>query len=116
MPHAHDDCIRQCQLCYEACLSTADGHCLEQGGEHAEPGHLRLMHDCAEICRLAAGFMLRHSAFHPRTCALCAEICAACGDDCARFEDEHMQRCAEQCRRCAQACRAMVEAHAAVRR
>ena len=27
-------CIDDCLECYRTCLSTAMGHCLEQGGEH----------------------------------------------------------------------------------
>jgi hypothetical protein len=115
LPHSHAECIRACQLCFETCLSTAEGHCLEQGGEHVAPAHLRLMHDCAGICQVAASFMLRDSTFHPRTCALCAEVCAACADDCERFDDERMQLCAEVCRQCAQACREMTAAHRAAR-
>jgi hypothetical protein len=30
-------CIEECLRCYQMCLSTAMGHCLEAGGEHTEP-------------------------------------------------------------------------------
>ena len=51
--HIHEQCIRACQLCCEACIATADGHCLDRGGAHAQPQHLKRMHDCADICRLS---------------------------------------------------------------
>src|ERR1700730_10378756 len=49
-------CIDECQRCYQMCLSTAMGHCLEAGGQHTEPKHFRLMIACAEMCRTASAF------------------------------------------------------------
>jgi hypothetical protein len=85
-------------------------HCLQQGGEHAEAGHLRLLLDCAEICQASANFMLRGSPFHVRTCAACSEICQACAEDCEQMGgDERMRACAEACRRCAESCAKMAQ-------
>ena len=114
--HSHAACIEACQHCFQTCLAAADGHCLEVAGDHAAPAHLRLMHDCADICQLSAAFMLRRSTFHPRTCALCAEVCIACAADCEALGDEVMRECATICRRCAESCRVMVAAHAATDR
>ena len=100
-------CIQDCKNCAEVCLETVM-HCLNMGGEHAAPDHIRLMLDCVEICQTSANFMIRGSNFHTRTCAVCAEVCEACAQDCARFTDDaEMQRCAEVCRQCAQSCREM---------
>ena len=35
--------IAECLRCYQTCLSTAMGHCLEIGGQHTEPQHFSLM-------------------------------------------------------------------------
>lgn len=103
-------CIEYCLSCYSSCVHTAQ-HCLELGGKHAEPGHIRLMNDCAELCRTSAGFMLRGSPFHGRICAACAEVCRACERDCHTMdEDAMMQRCADACRRCAESCERMAKA------
>lgn len=84
-------------------------YCLEMGGRHANPQHIRLLLDCAEICQTSANFMLRGSDLHSRTCGACAEVCERCSEDCMRFEDDAMmQQCAEVCQRCAQSCREMV--------
>jgi hypothetical protein len=100
-------CIMECTNCHQVCLQTIS-HCLMMGGEHAQPAHIRLLMDCAQICQTSADFMLRGSEFHGRTCAVCAEICERCADDCARFtDDQTMQACAEACRRCAASCREM---------
>ena len=32
------DCITDCLDCHSVCLATI-GHCLQKGGEHAEPAH-----------------------------------------------------------------------------
>ncbi|MFP2896140.1 four-helix bundle copper-binding protein [Corallococcus sp. 4LFB] len=101
------ECIDNCLACHRVCLETlADG--LQRGGKHAEPRHLRLLMDCADICDTSARFMLRGSDLHSRTCFACAEVCAACADACEKMSDEGMMKaCAEACRRCEESCRRM---------
>ena len=102
-------CIEQCNHCQEICTETV-AHCLQMGGEHAEPGHIRLILDCAEICQTSANFMLRISDFQGQTCGVCADVCERCAEDCERFDDDQMmQQCAEVCRSCAASCRAMAQ-------
>lgn len=100
------ECKKACLHCYKVCTKTSS-YCLEQGGEHAEVGHMTLMQDCAKICAVAADFMLRGSAFAEDICALCAEICDQCAESCEEFDDEKMTKCAEICRECAEKCRMM---------
>lgn len=103
------ECIENCTECHRVCLETALW-CLQQGGDHATPSHIKLLLDCAEICQTSANFMMRGSDFHSRTCGVCAEICARCADDCERMgEGELMRQCVEACRRCAESCRRMAE-------
>ena len=102
-----EECIQSCTDCHAMCSSTIT-HCLQLGGRHAAYTHIRLMLDCADICRTSADFMLRGSQFHSRTCDICAEICDRCAEDCDKFiDDEHMSLCAEVCRQCATSCRKM---------
>ena len=101
------DCITNCLDCHSVCLATIV-HCLEKGGGHAAPEHIRLMQDCAQICITSADLMLRGSPMHQMMCRICADICAACADDCSKLaDDEAMVLCAETCRRCAQSCAEM---------
>jgi len=101
------ECIELCLDCHKACLQTIP-YSLQQGGMHAEPNHIRLMADCAEICQVSANFMLRGSDLHHLTCAACAEVCDRCAADCDRMSgDLRMAACAEECRRCAESCRDM---------
>jgi hypothetical protein len=101
-------CIDECTRCQHICLATVS-HCLELGGKHADPAHIGLLLDCAEICQTSANFMLRGSERHQLTCGICADICRACADDCERRAggDKLMQDCAQQCRRCGESCERM---------
>ena len=104
-------CIQNCIQCHQVCLHLIQ-HCLQKGGAHAEPAHIRLLQDCAQICSTSADFMIRGSDIHGRTCAVCAEACLACAADCERFaDDEMMKNCAEICRRCAESCQKMASTH-----
>jgi hypothetical protein len=101
-------CIALCSECHQVCLETLT-HCIGLGGRHAEAAHLQLLLDCADMCRTAEDFMLRHSERHGLTCGICAEICERCAESCRRIggDDGQMERCWATCRRCAEACRQM---------
>lgn len=68
------ECIRSCGNCYATCLATVQ-HCLTQGGPHADPQHIALLLNCADICQASYNFMLRGSALHKQVCAVCAKVC-----------------------------------------
>lgn len=99
------ECMDACHQCHMSCLRMAATHCLEMGGRHVEPQHMRLMLDCAEICQTAMNFMLRDSAHHAAICAACARVCRACAASCQEVGD--MQECVEACLRCADSCERM---------
>lgn len=105
MPSEIRSCIEDCHQCHMMCLEMAMTHCLEKGGRYAEPAHMRLMLDCAEICETAMNSMIRHSAHHATVCRGCAEICRACAASCEEIGD--MQECVDICLRCAESCERM---------
>ena len=106
------ECIERCSDCHDVCVETL-AHCLERGGEHAAPEHIRTLLDCAQACDTSRDFMLRGSDLHHDTCRVCAEACERCAASCEQLaDDEQLTRCAEECRRCAESCRAMSEMHA----
>ncbi len=37
-------CIDECHSCHDSCTETVT-HCLEMGGDHAEPNHICLLLD-----------------------------------------------------------------------
>lgn len=96
--------IDDASACFAICEQTI-AHCLEKGGKHVEPAHLKLLIDCAEICRTNVGFMARQSELHTDLCRLCAETCRQCAESCAKLPDDPlMQACADACRKCAESC------------
>jgi len=101
-------CIKECQECEAICKETTM-HCLQMGGKHADPVHIKTMLDCAEACQTAASFMARGSALHPEACLLCADACLDCAQSCDEIDpdDAVMRACAEACRRCEASCRPM---------
>src|SRR5262249_48685562 len=72
-------CIDSCSKCHNVCVASVQ-HCLNVGGDHVKPEHLRLLENCADICALAADFMLRDSEFSKKGCTLCEEVCRRCAE------------------------------------
>lgn len=107
-------CIQLCQDCHARCIELIS-HCLMAAGRQAAPTHIRLLMDCAQLCTVTADFMARESAFHDRTCTLCAELCRRCAESCVQIagDDQLVKECAELCRRCAESCDRMVSYGAA---
>ena len=104
-----DTCIELCRECEQLCTSAIP-HCLELGGRHAAPAHIRLLIDCADICGTSSRFMMRDSRLHADTCRACAKVCDNCAHDCRQLgDDAEMLDCAEMCERCANACRKLAE-------
>lgn len=109
MPHTTDpnmqSCIDACNQCYQTCLHEAMNQCLESGGKHVAPDHMRLMLNCAQICQTSTNFMLSSSAFSNQVCSVCAEVCDACAKSCEQLNG--MEECGRVCRECAESCRQM---------
>ena len=100
------ECIVECDSCHDVCIETIN-YCLAMAGPHAEPAHVRLLMDCAQICHTASDFMLRGSTLYRAVCLVSAEVCEACATSCAELDGSEMKACADACRRCSEACRAM---------
>jgi hypothetical protein len=86
-----EECIQNCEECHRVCTETLT-YSLQMGGKYLEADHLRLLHDCIQICRTSADFMRRDSPFHGLTCGLCAIVCEHCMEHCAWTRTIH--RCA----------------------
>ena len=98
------ECIQACHACAIAC-EHRHAACLAEDDVGMMTECIRLDHDCADICRLAAAWIARGSQFAPQLCALCATLCEAYGTVCAKHRNAHCQACAEACRSCAAECR-----------
>ncbi len=102
----YKSCIDACYACAAACDHCA-ASCLAEPDPKPMAECIRLDIDCAEMCRLAAGYMARDSALAATICRACAEVCGACGAGCDQHDHTHCKECAEACRRCAEECRRM---------
>jgi hypothetical protein len=111
MPHQQfQSCIDACNQCAIACGHCA-ASCLKEKDIQMLARCIQFDIDCAEICRLAVGYMSRGSELAGAICEVCAEVCEVCGEECAKHDKmEHCRECAESCRRCAAECRRMVAA------
>jgi hypothetical protein len=103
------DCVRNCLDCGSICQQCA-AECISMDKSGMGLCITSCL-DCAAVCTLDAELMSRESAYHFKTCELCADICEDCAQICeanARLNDnEIMRECAEACRRCAESCRSM---------
>lgn len=102
-----------CHECHDVCEDTLVNHCLEQGGAHMEPRHVKLLLDCIQICQTSADFMHRNSEYASAVAIACAGVCEACANSCDKFDSEEMRECARVCRECAEYCRSMGSARRA---
>lgn len=102
------ECVNNCLTSHATCLETI-AHCLKKGGEHASPEHIKLLQDCADICVVNVGFMLRKSDFQDQIGSTCADINQKCASECESLSegDDIMARCAEVNRECEKSCREM---------
>ncbi|WP_437811726.1 four-helix bundle copper-binding protein [Sorangium sp. So ce1078] len=109
LSEAFQDTASEAQSCQSICVQSIQ-HCLQMGGSHVEPSHMRLMQDCAEICETTGTMLLRGSPQHNQVTAACASICELCAQSCDRFAgDAQMKACADACRHCAAACQQVAQ-------
>jgi uncharacterized protein DUF326 len=105
----YQSCIDACNACADACDYCA-ASCLMEPDPAKMALCISLDIDCAQICRLASGYMARDSEMAGTICEACAEVCDACGEECIKHQMDHCQECAEACQRCADECRRMATA------
>lgn len=100
--------IEKCLSCYQRCVLCLN-HCLQRGGEHSSPDHVKKLLECAEICNFTSKLILMEAEISYGVGQLCAKACEICADSCQSLDpnDEVMAACIESCVKCAEACRSM---------
>ncbi len=92
-----------CLECHRVCLETITY--LQASGRPVDPADVRLLFNCAELCRTGASLLRGAADLHARACVACADVCERSAEYCERFPDDPVMRaCAEACRRCAAYC------------
>jgi hypothetical protein len=98
------ECLRNCTECHNVCLQTA---ILPDVAGHIGSDDLKLLLNCAEICRTSADFLDTNSVFHRPVCGICSDVCTECAQMCERSSIRALRDCAPICRQCADSCRRM---------
>ncbi|MEW5853510.1 MAG: four-helix bundle copper-binding protein [Myxococcota bacterium] len=101
-------CIDACVNAHAVCVAAVE-YCLKVGGKHANPEHIRMLLDTAEMCETAAHFMLRGSPLHTRTCGLTSEVAEECANSVESLDsgDPQLRAVADAIRECVVSCREM---------
>lgn len=100
-------CIDACNICADTCDRCAT-LCLQEPDTKVMARCITLEIDCAQVCRVAAGFMARGSELSHTICQACLEVCEDCRQECAQYQMEHCKECEMACRLCAQECLRML--------
>jgi hypothetical protein len=100
-------CIDACNACADACDFCAMS-CLQEPDTKVMGRCIALDIDCAQICRLVAGYLARGSELSRTICQACQEVCEDCRDECAQYQMSHCKECAQACQLCAQECQRML--------
>jgi len=87
-------CIQDTLNCSTVCTQTAK-ECQKAGGDHAQPAHVQMLQDCAEMCTTAAHFMQHNSALVGYACSAAAQVTNHCANKCEQMGDSN---CANACR------------------
>lgn len=99
-----DSCLQACLHCQQVCRKTAFDMSPAAASE-ANADDIRMLFECAELCRLSADWQLSGSQYSRQICAVCAQVCRECESRCVGKID--MEECEYVCRRCAESCEAM---------
>jgi hypothetical protein len=100
-------CIAACKVCAVACDDCAD-NALHASNVYAMEECMALAIDCAEICRLAIGYLERERPTASAICKACVDVCERCQAACDTYQMGYCRACAEACRECAETCRMLI--------
>lgn len=98
------DTIELCLRCHQE-GTEAFQYCLQHGGDHADPHHLKVMQSCIEISYVCARFMMLQSPYQHMMCEICSQICLACAKACEELHDDALVDHIHVALQCADACR-----------
>ncbi len=100
-----EQCVKNCRSCAAVCEKALKQE--QKKGKAASAELVKVLADCAAICKTSEGFLSRGSQFHPLTCKICSEICGKCAELCEKSKDKALVDCAKECRKCEESCKKM---------
>ncbi len=100
-------CAEDCTRCRKSCQDALH-HVLERSEGLKDPGLVRVLTDCSEVCLTGADFLLRGSQMYGYAARAVAEVGQICAQWCERSPQEPvLAECARQCRSTVESCRRM---------
>ncbi|HIE99963.1 MAG TPA: hypothetical protein EYG03_14350 [Planctomycetes bacterium] len=99
---ACSECATECSLLTTVCIERVVLGETEFAALH------ELLHDCGDICTVAATLLNRQGPLAPAICQACADACDRLVVLCSTLTAGETQRCEISARRCAIACRALI--------
>lgn len=109
LTNKYQKCIDACNKCAQAC-EECHMLCMQNPDVQARINSMKLLMECAAICRQSSCFMSMDAQHSKNMCALCADVCDKCAMECGKHKDDHSQKCAAECKACAAECRTMSQA------
>lgn len=100
-------CIDACNACADACDSCAALN-LQVPDTKVLARCIKLNIDCAQLCRVTAGFLARGSELAASICEACIKACEDCREECAQYSMSHCKECEAACHLCANECERML--------
>jgi Domain of Unknown Function (DUF326) len=95
--------VAACLDAHRICMETVTY--LQAREPRVDPEGIRLLFNCADLCRMAASLLRGGWELQGRIGAVCAEVCQESARYCDGFAgDPRLRACADACRRCADAC------------
>jgi hypothetical protein len=102
--------MKDCMEAHVSCVEL-EARAREMDDLRVDGALLRVIRECAEMCRLTAEAALHDSDSRPAFAKACVEASRRCAEDCARFlGNVEMQRCADVCARAVLACQKLARA------
>jgi hypothetical protein len=96
--------MKDCMEAHISCVEL-EARAREMDDLRVDSTLLRVIRECAEMCRLTAEAALHDSDSRPALAKACVEVSRRCAEDCARFRGNvEMQRTADVCARAVLAC------------
>lgn len=101
--------MKDCMEAHIACVEL-ESRAREMDDMRVDETLLRVIRECAEMCRLTSEAALHDSDSRPVLAKACIEVSRRCAEDCARFHGNvEMQRCADACARAILACQRLAK-------
>jgi len=108
--YALKESMKDCMEAHISCVEL-ESRARKMDDQRVDDALLRVIRECADMCRLTADAALHDSESRTALAKACIDVTRRCAEDCARFMGNvEMQRCADVCARAVLACQRLARA------